>query len=168
MNRIKIREFRTTDLSLVQKLIYQTIDICYPEYYPPLAVQYFKDYHDESNILERSKTGKVLLVETNNYIIGTGSIVGNEISGVFIHPNYQRQGFGKAIMNKLEEIGRLNGYTETELSISLPSLDFYENKGYKILEESSIDVGDNQVLEYWKASKDLSLAFYKSSKSIAQ
>jgi ribosomal protein S18 acetylase RimI-like enzyme len=155
MAEIMIREFMETDLSSVQKVIYETIDTCYPDHYPPLAVEYFKDYHRLQNILERSEKGKVLIVGTRKKIIGTGSIVGNEISGVFILPEYQKHGHGKDMMDELEEIGRINGNTEAELSVSLPSLDFYKKQGYTVVDKCSIRVGKDQELEYWKAIKKL-------------
>lgn len=155
MKETKIREFRKADLSSLQEVIYRTIDTCYPEHYPLRAVRFFKEYHNKKNILGRSRKGRVLVVGTAHKIIGTGSIVGNEISGVFILPEYQKHGHGKDIMHELEEIGRKNGNSKVELSISLPSADFYRRRGYEIAEECLIDVGENQKLKYWKASKTL-------------
>jgi len=155
MAEIKIREFRKADLPFLHKAIHRTINTCYPELYPPRAVRYFKNYHNKKSILERSKRGKVLVVGTRNKIIGTGSIVENEISGVFILPEYQKHGHGRDIMDELEEIGRINGIKKIELSVSLPSASFYKKRGYKIMETCKIDVGKNQELKYWKASKKI-------------
>jgi hypothetical protein len=42
-----------------------------------------------------------------------------------------------------------------ELSVSLPSRRFYENLGYELVEACSIDVGEGQRLDFWKARKML-------------
>lgn len=97
----------------------------------------------------------ILIAGTKSKLYGTGSIVGNEIFGVFVHPKYHKLGHGRDIMDELENIARRNGYKETELSISLPSAEFYKKRGYIIIEDCSLDVGENQALKYWKARKTL-------------
>jgi ABC-type sulfate transport system permease component len=37
-------------------------------------------------------------LEKDGKVIGTGSLVGTDILGVFVHPRFQHQGYGKAIM----------------------------------------------------------------------
>jgi GNAT superfamily N-acetyltransferase len=155
MKNIIIRTFHAEDLIKVRDLIYETIDICYSNHYPPRAIAFFKECHCESKIMERSKTGVILIVGTKSNLYGTGSIVGNEIFGVFVRPKYHKLGHGRDIMDELENIARRNGYKETELSISLPSAEFYKKRGYIIIEDCNLDVGENQTLKYWKARKTL-------------
>jgi hypothetical protein len=42
-----------------------------------------------------------------------------------------------------------------ELDVSLPSRGFYERRGYRMLEDRSIDVGEGETLDYWRAAKRL-------------
>jgi hypothetical protein len=58
-------------------------------------------------------------------------------------------------MHELEDRAKARGCTESELSVSLPSRGFYESLGYQMLEEGSIDVGEGQHLDFWKARKSL-------------
>ncbi len=88
-------------------------------------------------------------------MLATGALVGSEIIGVFVHPDYQRQGHGKAIMAELEKRAKADGLSEIALSISLPSRRFYENLGYEILDECALDVGEGQYLTYWPGIKSL-------------
>ncbi len=74
---------------------------------------------------------------------------------IFVRPDLQRRGHGKAVMRELERRARARGFTQVELSVSLPSREFYESLGYEMLEECSIDVGDGQRLDFWKAGKTL-------------
>ena len=150
-----IREFRESDLVSVRRLIHQTIDVCYSGVYPPRAVQFFKDFHSEEKIMERHREGKILVVEQDGNVIATGTIVGSDIFGVFVQPEFHRRGHGEALMRELENKAKAGGCTESELSVSLPARGFYERLGYEMLEECSIDVGEGQRLDFWKARKPL-------------
>ena len=123
--------------------------------YPPRAVLFFKAFHSQQRILERSRTGITLVAEENGGLIATGSLVGGEIFAVFVHPEFQQGGRGKALMQVLEDKARAGGVRESELSVSLPSRRFYKGLGYEIVEECSKDLGDGQRLDIWKAKKRL-------------
>jgi hypothetical protein len=60
---VSIRRFREPDLCQLVRLISETIGISYAEVYPPRAVQFFKDFHSDKKIADRSKTGTTLVVE---------------------------------------------------------------------------------------------------------
>ena len=150
-----LRNVRESDIGRLQRLIFDTIDTSYSRVYPPRAVQFFKEFHAEHRIIERSRTGTILVLEENGQLVATGSIVDSEILAVFVHPRYQHGGRGKALMQDLEEEARQRGVTESELSVSLPSKRFYEGLGYELVEEKSKDVGEGQRLDFWKARKFL-------------
>ena len=153
----RIRHFRRSDIGPLQRLIQETIDISYSGVYPPRAVEFFKKFHGEQRILERSQAGTILVAEENGELIATGSLVQSEIFAVFVHPEFQHGGRGKALMRMLEDEARVSGVTETELSVSLPSKRFYESLGYELVEECSKDVGQGQRLDFWKGKKRLTL-----------
>ena len=149
------REYRASDLEAVLSLIHHTIDVSYSPVYPVRAIQFFKDFHSEAKIIERHQNGEILIFEKDGKVIGTGSLVGSDILGVFVHPRLQHQGYGKAIMKELEKKAVLNAVSEVVLSVSLPSRRFYESLGYKITGSYSTDVGEGQKLNYWEAKKEL-------------
>jgi ribosomal protein S18 acetylase RimI-like enzyme len=157
LHNATIREYRQSDLISVRRLIHETIDQSYTGVYPPRAVEFFKQFHSEENIAERSGTGTVLVVEQAEAIVATGTVVGNEIFGVFVNPACQRCGYGRALMRELETRAKAQGCAVVELSVSLPSSVFYESLGYEILEECSMDVGEGQRLDFWKARKSLDI-----------
>jgi GNAT superfamily N-acetyltransferase len=136
-------------------MILDTIDASYSPVYPPRAVQFFKDYHSREKIVGRSESGEVLVAIEDGRILATGSLIGSEIVGVFVHPDHQRQGRGETMMVELESRARAEGLSEITLSISLPSRQFYEHLGYTVLGEHSLDVGKGQYLHYWQGKKKL-------------
>jgi GNAT superfamily N-acetyltransferase len=152
---IRIRDFIKSDTVPLRKLIHGTIDACYTDVYPPRAVEFFKDFHCTENILERAEKGQTVILEIGDKIIGTGTLLGNTILGVFVHPEFQHRGYGKDLMAELETRAEAIGRTELELSVSLPSREFYQRLGYRILKKKSLDVGEGQTLDYWQAEKSL-------------
>ena len=151
-----IRLFRETDLIPLHRMIYDTIEASYSSVYPPRAVEFFKEYHSEKRIAERSMVGEILVVEEDGSILATGSLIGAEIAGVFVHPAHQGQGYGKTIMVELERRAKEKGLSELSLSVSLPSRKFYEHLGYNMLTENTLDVGEDQYLNFWPGQKTLS------------
>ena len=149
----KVREFKESDLILVGDLIYKTIDACYSGIYPTRAMQFFKQFHSHEKIIERHQIGEILIVEQDGNVLGTGSLINGDISGVFVHPEFHGRGFGGGLMHELENRAMASGCFASELSVSLPSRGFYEGLGYEIIEECSIDVGEEQHLYYWQAKK---------------
>lgn len=152
---IAIREFREPDLGQVRRLIHHTIELCYSRVYPPRAVRFFKDFHSEAKILERHRQGEILVVEQEGAIIATGAIDGSEIFGVFVHPDHQHRGLGRALMVELEARAKRNGFEEAVLSVSLPSRAFYRSLGYQAFEDRSKDLGNGERLAFWVARKPL-------------
>lgn len=152
---MQVRQFHDSDLTPLHRMICDTIDVSYSGVYPVRAVQFFKGYHSEEKIMERSQSGEVLIIERGGIIVATGALVGNEILGVFVKSSEQGQGYGKVIMSELERRALAKGLPEVVLSVSLPSIEFYRNLEYEVLVKRSLDVGEGQHLDYWPARKTL-------------
>ena len=150
-----VRLFRDIDLVSLYRMIQETIDASYSGGYPDRAIQFFKEYHSQKKIMERSQAGEILVIERDGSIVATGALVGNEILGVFVKPEDQGQGYGKTIMSELESRAKAKGISEVILSVSLPSRKFYEHLEYEMLAENSFDVGEGQHLAYWPGRKTL-------------
>ena len=150
-----IKLFSEADLEPLHELIQDTIEYSYRGIYPDRALHFFKNYHSKNSILERHRNGVILVLEKEATLAATGSLVGNEISGVFVASKSQGCGYGTIIMQELERLAQRNGFSEIILDISLPSRNFYEKLHYQISEECVFDVGMGEFLKYWKGSKSI-------------
>jgi GNAT superfamily N-acetyltransferase len=162
---IHIRVFSRSDLADVKELIYNTIDICYLADYPKEAIKFFKKYHCDKNILKGAAKGWTIVLDKGNHIIGTGTIIDNHIMRVFVDPKFQKRGFGKLIMNKLEKKALSMGLRTVKLGASLPSKKFYALLGYYTREKSYVEVDNNKKLYYYKMVKSLILKRKKCTPS---
>jgi GNAT superfamily N-acetyltransferase len=152
---ISTRKFKSSDLAAVKKLIYDTIDACYTDVYPEEAVQFFKEWHCEENILKGTGQGYTIVLDRVGRIVGTGTLVGAEIVRVFVKPSCQKQGYGKTIMRRLEEEAMSLGLPIIRLDASLPSKSFYDALAYRTLEKTFLQVENNERLDYYKMEKRL-------------
>ena len=74
---------------------------------------------------------------------------------VFVEPAFQKRGFGKLIMQKLEEKAISQGIKIVKLDASLPSKKFYDSLGYVTLEKTFLEVENGKKLDYYKMEKSL-------------
>ncbi len=154
-DNVSIRKFKTSDLDTVRSLIQNTIDVCYSDVYSKEAVRFFKDWHCDDSILKDANEGHTIVMERDSRIIGTGTIVGEEIKRLFVEPSFQKNGFGKIIMQKLEEKALLASVDVVKLDASLPSKKFYDSLGYVTLEETFVEVENGKRLDYYKMQKSV-------------
>jgi GNAT superfamily N-acetyltransferase len=152
---ITIRNFKSSDLDTVRDLIQNTIDVCYSDIYSKEAVRFFKDWHCDENVLKDAKEGHTFVLKKDSRIIGTGTIVGDEIKRVFVEPAFQKYGFGKILMQKLEEKALSTCIDIVKLDASIPSKKFYDLLGYVTLEETFLEVENCKKLDYYKMEKAL-------------
>ncbi len=150
-----IREFRKADLSALKTLVHKTIATCYPGHYGPEAVRFFLDYHNEEAILRDAERGRTIVLHQAGRILGTGTLVGDEIKRVFMDPTFQKQGFGRRIMRQLEEAAVRQGTGTVKLDASLPAKAFYDRLGYVTVEPAFLPVANGQRLDFFKMQKAL-------------
>ena len=150
-----IREFQRADLAALKALVHKTIATCYPSHYCAEAVRFFIDYHDAEAILRDAKEGRTMVLDKASRILGTGTLVGGEIKRVFVDPTFQKQGFGRRIVQHLEETAALQGVKTVKLDASLPSKAFYDRLGYATVEAAFLPVENGQRLDFFKMQKTL-------------
>ena len=150
-----LREFRETDLFAVKSLVHRTIAICYPGHYCLEAVRFFANYHDEQAILQDAREGCTLVLEKTGRILGTGTLVDDEIKRVFVDPGLQKHGLGRLIMRHIEEKAASLGVGTVRLDASLPAKPFYDGLGYTTVEPAFLAVENDRHLDYFKMQKTL-------------
>ncbi len=153
--RRTIRAFRDADAPALKTLIDRTVDACYPGHYCPAAVRFFKDYHDEQAILKDARAGHTIVLTEAGQIIGTGTLVGDEIKRVFLDPRLHRQDAGRLIMHRLEEEAAAAAVATVMLDASLPSKGFYDKLNYVTVEKTFLPLANGQRLDFFKMQKRL-------------
>lgn len=133
-----------TIYAMTQRVILES----YPHYYPMPAVQFMSDYHDRTKILRDVNEGTVLLLLTDEGVpAATGTARGVEIGRLFVLPEYQGQGMGTALMDKLEDVVFQN-HDHIQLDASLPAKPMYTKRGYTEISYEVQSVGGDDFVCY--------------------
>lgn len=154
---MEYRKATSANISEIFDIVQNTIKTVYPRYYPKEVVDFFCELHNRENILKDIKSGHVGILLEKEEAVGTGSLVGNHITRVYVLPSFQGKGYGSYIMQCLEdEIA--SEYEKCILDASLPACCMYENRGYKTVRHGKQNVGNHAVLVYEVMEKIVSAA----------
>lgn len=152
-----IREATQEDVSQLYELIHSTIDKSYKDHYCEEAIRFFHAHHSQAHILNDILQRRTLLLEVEGAILGTVTRIGTHVKRLFILPEKQGSGYGRALMDQVEQDAKQEAIPFLEFHASLPSIPFYLQKGYSILKRTYIDVEADQKLPYARMAKQLAL-----------
>ena len=131
MQKERIEPFHNRDASEVSSLIRETLIKTNSDFYPEEVINFLYKEHSEEKIIEMSNTKDLFVVKQDSTVIGVGGLEDKYIETVFIHPKYQNQGIGKAIMEKIESRAKEKGIDKVILNSSINAVPFYKKMGYK-------------------------------------
>lgn len=92
------------DFDAVKRITQTTIKAIYPKYYPTGAVDFFIKHHSDENISRDIADRKVYLLCVDGKDIGTVTVNGNEVDRLFVLPDFQSSGYGKALIGFAEQM----------------------------------------------------------------
>jgi len=106
---------------------------------------------DEFITQERKNTAEIYLPNTDTWDVEFGgevkgfiALMGNEVGGLFLHPDFHGIGAGKALMDKAKDI---HGELEVEVfKVNTIGRKFYSRYGFEQLAETHHEPTGQQVL----------------------
>ena len=131
----------------IHNILHTTIRTVYPKYYPEEVADFFCQHHSREHILEGIASGNMGVLTDEDLIIGTGCYDGNHITGVYVLPDYQKQGCGSKIMDYLEMVISKKHDTVL-LDASLSAVCLYEHRGYKTVGHGIYELPNDVKLVY--------------------
>lgn len=134
-------------LEMVQEITCETIKTIYPHYYAKGAVDFFLAHHSSENILRDIQSGIVFLLCEDERMVGTVTIKNNEICRLFVLPQYQKCGYGKALLDFAEQ-KIAEQYDVIILDASLPAKGIYQKRGFVEMETKVITTENGDLLCY--------------------
>ena len=152
---MQLRTFQQDDLDAVKQVIDETVETCYSHYPIEYRQHTMEDHNSKTQILNKAATGFTIVLQVNEHIIGTGTLLNNKIEGVYIHPEHQRQSYGTLIMQALEEHAHETGSHKVTLSSHTVSKAFYDALGYSVLEERTFTAGTDTQFRYYIMEKSI-------------
>lgn len=126
---MKIRQAAIDDLAAVMDIAVTTINETYPYYYPAGVIDSYLEYHTEDAIKADINDEKVYIIEDDNKTVGTVTIKDSTLVRLFVKPQYQGEGYGKALMDFSEEL-IFESFDKVIVESSLPAKILYKKRGY--------------------------------------
>ncbi len=134
-----------SDFDTVRVITQTTIRQIYPRYYPAGAVNFFSNHHSDAHICEDIGAGQVYILNDGGVSVGTVTIVEDNINRLFILPEYQHKGYGKALLDFAE--GKiLESYDHVQIDASFPAKRIYLMRGYQEIEYHMIETENGDYL----------------------
>lgn len=147
-------EARLADLQTVTDIVHQTITACYSKWYSEQVVSFFLQHHSKEVIQQDLQTANVYLMESDGYLVGTGTIRDELIQRVFILPQYQGCRFGVELMQCLEDGLAVNKILTAAVNAHEHSKDWYAHLGYTFVSGHQVNVNE-ELLPYYRMEKQV-------------
>jgi N-acetylglutamate synthase-like GNAT family acetyltransferase len=112
---------------------------------PDFAIQELFNVYTPQNLIEMAKHRKFFIAKNDKKIIGTIAITENNITTLFIDPNYHNNGYGSLLLEYAEKLIKTQNYSHIKLNSSINAVKFFEKKGYKIM--SNVEM-QNETVSY--------------------
>ncbi len=132
-----IRRMKEQDAQAVSELIITTIRISNVRDYPADLMEELVKTQTPEHVLQRASWTHFYVAEDAGKIIGCGAIGpywGKEdessLFSIFVHPDHQGKGIGRAIVETLEQDSFALRARRIEIPASITGLPFYQKLGY--------------------------------------
>ena len=153
---MKIREYNFDDAEAHAKVHRESVRGIASKDYRDEIIEAWTAKEPEESPLDEDKVRFV--AETKE-----GEVVGfsdydketNELSGLYVKPEYSGKGMGEKLSQKVEENARKYGLDHLWCKSTVTAKDFYQKHGYKITEETIHELEEGIEMKAFKMEKDL-------------
>jgi GNAT superfamily N-acetyltransferase len=150
----RIQRIAKNDFESVISLIHTTIKTNYPAIFPQEVINFFLSHHSLEELKRRAENGVVLVLMDNGIILATGFFMEEEMGGVYVHPDFQKRGFGTHIIEELLKIAKEQNCRYIHLDATPIAKPLYLKMGFDLVGPATQWVG-MVPLHYFKMEKYL-------------
>mgnify|MGYP003624438872 CR=1 FL=1 len=141
---MKPLEFRTAtkaDAVVLSRLIKRTIRTSNAKDYDQRSIDLLCALFEPEQVAQRIREELIFLCFLGADLVATVGLKGDYLRSLFVDPTHQEQGYGKVLVDKMEELARKNALPEIMLHSSVTAQHFYAALGYESLEFQMHDEG---------------------------
>ncbi len=154
-----IRQATLADVGIIRELALATWPVAYAEILSPAQLDYMLQliYSSEALTLQmQEKNHRFILLYEDEQPVGFASYAAKDVNQphifrlhkIYVLPTQQGKGSGQQLIDYVVRQAQSAGAAQLELNVNRnnPSVHFYQNKGFKILHEEDIDIGDGYFM----------------------
>ncbi|SHM72878.1 GNAT family N-acetyltransferase [Phytopseudomonas punonensis] len=144
MAEVQIRRALGSDAEAISRLIVQTLRLSNAQDYSPEVIERVAANFDAAGVRPLLASRQVFVALDEECVVGTASLAGDVVRSVFVLPERQGHGVGKALMRHVEGVARAAGVGQLRVPASLTAVPFYTALGYAVIRE--VVEGDERTL----------------------
>ena len=76
-----------------------------------------------------------------------------ELTGLYVHKDFQNKGIGLALLKRLEKEAKNQGHLELSLHSTITAKNFYQANGYKVIKKEKFKIKKNYLTVYFMKKK---------------
>ena len=125
--------------------------------YEVLRKPWFQPKGSERDDGDETSLHRMIIDEPNGKVVAVGRLQFNtieeaQIRYMAVSDDYQGKGYGRTMVNALDNIAREKGSQKIILQSRENALQFYKNNGYEIVEKTHLLFGE---IQHWLMKKEL-------------
>ena len=130
---VNITEFKEENAAAASELIHSVLEKNNKDDMPDFALkQLFEVYKPEGlKQLAKSRKRKLYVAHKDENIVGTVGIEENNITTLFVNPQFQMKGIGTQLLKFAEDKIRRTNYSHLMVNSSLSAIPFFQKFGFK-------------------------------------
>lgn len=151
---MKISLIREEEIQEVSDLIARTSRKCFINYYPQKEVEKIVESLNYEGVKKRASWTHFYVIKEDDKIIACGAIgpywdsaTESSLFTIFVDPDYQSKGYGRKIMEILEDDEFFKRAKRIEIPASIGAIPFYKKMGYDFKNDQMIFEDGHFALE---------------------
>jgi len=159
VNKISLRPAEETDAWMMSAIHIAAIKALPATFYTEkelLAWRNYRDQPDGSNILKSMKVETFWVAIERDQVTGFTSYIVDELIALYVHPKYQGQGIGRALVRHFCTQAINCGINEVITTASLYAEGFYLRLGFIAIQRAPHQLRSRIIVPVTKMSKTLS------------
>ncbi|KTC22875.1 acetyltransferase [Pseudomonas putida] len=131
----QVRQALETDAPAISRVIVQALRTSNSQDYSPAVIARVEQSFSPEALLGLMARRQVVVAQLGGQVVGTASLEGDVVRTVFVAPDRQGLGIGRALMLHVEELAGASGVQALRVPSSLTAQAFYARLGYAVVRE---------------------------------
>lgn len=130
-----IRQACEADAEAISAVIVQALRLSNARDYSTEVIERVAAHFDAEGVRGLMASRQVYVALDDQRVVATASLAGDVVRSVFVLPERQGHGVGKALMAHVEGVARAAGVQRLRVPASLTAVPFYTALGYAVIRE---------------------------------
>ncbi|OLU32729.1 GNAT family N-acetyltransferase [Pseudomonas sp. PA27(2017)] len=130
-----IRQAREADADAISDVIVQALRLSNAADYPPQVIERVAANFDAAGVRRLMASREIFVALDGARVVATASLAGDVVRSVFVLPELQGRGVGKALMRYVEGVAQAAAVQCLRVPASLTAVPFYSALGYAVVRE---------------------------------